>query len=40
MAGIAYTSGAIAIYFITSNLFGIVQEFFVRRSLGATQPAQ
>lgn len=40
MAGIAYTSGAIAIYFITSNLFGIVQEFFVRRSLGATQPTQ
>jgi len=35
MAGIAYTSGAIAIYFITSNLFGIIQEFFVRRSLAA-----
>jgi YidC/Oxa1 family membrane protein insertase len=33
MAGIAYTSGAIAIYFITSNLFGILQEFFVRRSM-------
>lgn len=37
MAGIAYTSGAIAIYFITSNLFGIIQEFFVRRSLTAKQ---
>lgn len=27
----ALTSGAIALYFITSNLFGIAQEFFVRR---------
>ncbi len=34
MAFVAYTSGAIAIYFITSNIFGIVQEYFVRRSLG------
>ena len=34
MAFLAYTSGAIAVYFITSNLFGIVQEYFVRRSLG------
>ncbi len=34
MAMIAYTSGAIALYFITSNLFGIVQEFFVRKSMG------
>lgn len=34
MAFIAYASGAIALYFITSNLFGIVQEYFVRRSLG------
>lgn len=33
MAGIAYTSGAIAIYFITSNLFGIIQEYFVHRSM-------
>ena len=33
MGFIAYTSGAIAIYFITSNLFGVAQEFFVRRSL-------
>lgn len=34
MAFLAFTSGAIAVYFITSNLFGIVQEYFVRRSLG------
>lgn len=33
MAAIAFTSGAIAIYFITSNLFGIVQEYFVRKSM-------
>jgi membrane protein insertase Oxa1/YidC/SpoIIIJ len=36
MAFLAYTSGAIAIYFITSNIFGIIQEYFVRRSLGET----
>ena len=28
---VAYTSGAIALYFITSNLVGIAQEFYVRR---------
>ena len=33
MGFIAYASGAIAIYFITSNLFGVVQEYFVRRSM-------
>lgn len=33
MGFIAYASGAIAVYFITSNLFGIVQEYFVRRSM-------
>jgi YidC/Oxa1 family membrane protein insertase len=36
MGFVAYTSGAIAIYFITSNVFGIIQEYFVRRSLGQT----
>lgn len=36
MGAIAYTSGAIALYFITSNLFGIVQEYFVRKSMGET----
>ena len=30
IAFIAYTSGAIALYFITSSLFGIVQELYVR----------
>ena len=34
MGAIAYASGAIAIYFITSNLFGIAQEYFVRKSMG------
>jgi len=29
----AYTSGAVALYFITSAVFGIVQEFYVRYSL-------
>lgn len=29
----AYTSGAVALYFITSSIVGIVQEFYVRRSL-------
>ncbi|MEK7201601.1 MAG: YidC/Oxa1 family membrane protein insertase [Patescibacteria group bacterium] len=38
MAAIAYASGAIAIYFITSNLFGIVQEYFVRRSMQTKTP--
>lgn len=33
MAAISYTSGAIAVYFITSNLFGIIQEYFVRKSM-------
>ncbi len=33
MAVIAYASGAIAIYFITSNVFGVIQEYFVRKSL-------
>lgn len=28
---IAYTSGALALYFITSSLFSIVQEYYVRR---------
>jgi YidC/Oxa1 family membrane protein insertase len=32
LAVIAYTSGAIALYFITTGIFGIVQEFFVRRA--------
>ncbi len=36
MGFIAYASGAIAIYFITSNLFGVVQEYFVRRSMKVT----
>lgn len=38
MAAIAYASGAIAIYFITSNLFGIAQEYFVRRSMQTKTP--
>ncbi len=38
MGFIAYASGAIAIYFITSNLFGIVQEYFVRRSMNTKKP--
>jgi len=29
---VAYTSGAIALYFITSSLFAIAQEFFVRKT--------
>lgn len=33
MGFIAYASGAIAVYFITSNVFGVVQEYFVRRSM-------
>jgi YidC/Oxa1 family membrane protein insertase len=33
MGFIAYTSGAIAIYFITSNVFGVAQEYFVRKSM-------
>lgn len=36
MGFVAYTSGAIALYFITSNLFGIVQEYFVRKSMHET----
>lgn len=30
---VAYTSGAIALYFITSNIIGIAQEFIVRKIL-------
>ena len=34
IALISYTtSGAVAIYFITTNLVGILQEMYVRRSL-------
>lgn len=29
---VAYTSGAIALYFITSNLVGIAQEFYIRKT--------
>lgn len=39
MGFIAFTSGAIAIYFITSNIFGIVQEYFVRRSMDSPKTA-
>ncbi len=38
MGAIAFTSGAIALYFITSNIFGIVQEFFVRKAFKSTTP--
>lgn len=31
MAFFAYTHAGIALYFITTNLFGIIQEFFIRR---------
>jgi YidC/Oxa1 family membrane protein insertase len=31
IAFIAYTSGAIALYFLTSSIFGTVQELYVRR---------
>lgn len=30
---VAYTAGALALYFITSSIFGIVQEFYVRHQL-------
>jgi len=33
---VAYTSGAIALYFITSNLVGMVQEFIVRKKFPKT----
>ena len=36
---VAYTSGAIALYFITSSLVGLVQEFVVRRMKHPTVPA-
>lgn len=38
---VAYTSGAIALYFITTNLISILQEFIVRqnRALAAPTPA-
>ena len=29
---VAYTSGAIALYFITSTIVAIVQEFFIRKT--------
>lgn len=32
IAFIAYTSGAIALYFITSSVFGVLQELYVRRT--------
>jgi YidC/Oxa1 family membrane protein insertase len=30
---VAYTAGALALYFITSSVFGIVQEFYIRYQL-------
>ena len=39
--GIAYTiSAAIALYWITGNLFGIGQELFVRREMGLAKKNQ
>lgn len=32
IAAVAFTSGAIALYFITSNLIGIAQEFYIRKA--------
>ncbi len=32
VAFIAYTSGAIALYFITSSIFGVLQELYIRRT--------
>jgi YidC/Oxa1 family membrane protein insertase len=36
---VAYTSGAIALYFITSNLVALFQEFYVRRTKKISPPA-
>lgn len=41
MGAVAFTSGAIALYFITGNLFGLVQEYFVRKHMGeSTSPVR
>lgn len=41
IAAISYsTSGAIALYFITTNLAGALQEIYVRRKLGALDPTK
>lgn len=42
IGGIAYTAGALALYFITSSIVGIIQEYYVRyrlRYLNAPQQA-
>lgn len=36
---VAYSSGAIALYFITSNIVGVLQEFFVKRTMIKKEPA-
>lgn len=33
IGAVAFTSGAVALYFITSNIVGILQEFFVKRTI-------
>jgi len=40
IAVFAYTSGAVALYFITSSIVGILQEFYVRYSLRNLQMPQ
>jgi YidC/Oxa1 family membrane protein insertase len=39
IAFVAYTSGAIALYFITSNLVALFQEFIVRRGKDTAPPS-
>ncbi len=35
---VAYTAGALALYFVTSSLVGILQEFYIRRALRYLEP--
>jgi membrane protein insertase Oxa1/YidC/SpoIIIJ len=39
IAFFAYASGAIALYFVATNLFMLVQDFFVKKRLKLVPPA-